>query len=46
MNDYGGLNAVGWCKRGQIADKSLISARNANVGSGGNIMTNGKNNNN
>ena len=34
INENGGFIVVGWCKRGQITDKSLIDARNENGGNG------------
>ena len=37
---------VGWYKRGQIANKSLISTRSTNSANGGKMMENGGNNNN
>ena len=45
INDNGGFVTVGWYKRGQITDKSLIAARNANGTNGGNMMAGANNNN-
>ena len=45
INNNGGFVVVGWYKRGQITDKSLIAARNLNgLNGGGNIGNNNNNN--
>ena len=45
INDNGFIVIVGWYKRGQITNKSLIAARSTNGANGGNIMVNGQSNN-
>ena len=44
INNNGGFVVVGWYKRGQITDKSLIAARNLNGPNGGNIGNSNNNN--
>lgn len=46
INNNVGFVTVGWYKREQITDKSLIAARNANGVNGGKITVNGQNNKN